>query len=74
VNVTPEAKADLVATIARTFAYRQRHHIEHTGHTARRLMEAVSDLLGKRVQVIEAPQYDAGLRAARYDPRRLGSE
>lgn len=46
---TPEVKADKVAEIARQFAYRRRYQIPHTGHTVRRLLEAVSDLLGQPV-------------------------
>jgi hypothetical protein len=42
------AKAEKLAQIARAYAFRTERHIEHTGHTRRRLLEAVADLLGAR--------------------------
>jgi hypothetical protein len=45
----PISKAEKVATIAREYAHRRRHHIDHTGHTVHRLLDAVSALLGQRV-------------------------
>src|SRR5262249_20371770 len=41
-------KAERVAEIARTYARRCEFQIEHTGHTRRRLLEAVGALLGQR--------------------------
>lgn len=49
--LTPEDKAERVAQIAREYAHRRRHHIDHTGHTVHRLLDAVSALLGRRVTV-----------------------
>jgi hypothetical protein len=40
--------AEQVAEIARQYAYRRRHHIEHTGHTVRRLEAAVNQLLDRK--------------------------
>jgi len=54
--MNPEEKAEVVAKIAKEVGYRKRHQIGHTGHTVRRLLEAVSDLLGAEVQVVRAPQ------------------
>ncbi len=51
--MTPEAKAKRVAEIARVYAFRQRHHIAHTGHTVHRLLDAVSDLIGRHVTAEE---------------------
>jgi hypothetical protein len=52
--MTPEAKAERVAEIARLLAYRQRNRIAHSGHTVHRLLDAISSLLGRRVTVGEA--------------------
>lgn len=45
-------RADKVCKLARVYAHRQEHHINHTGHTVRRLLEAVSALLGRRVTIV----------------------
>lgn len=47
--------AEQVAAIARQYAYRRRYNIEHTGHTVHRLLEAVSQLLGERVDLTRIP-------------------
>lgn len=50
----PKSNAEKVATIAREYAHRRRHHIDHTGHTVHRLLDAVSALLGRKVIIHEA--------------------
>lgn len=52
-----EQKAEQIAEIARAYAYRMKHGISHSGHTKRRLLQAVSELLGQRVVALQAPQY-----------------
>ncbi len=52
--MTPEDKAERVAAIARTYAHRRRHNVGHTAHTVRRLLEAVSALLGKPVTIADS--------------------
>jgi hypothetical protein len=47
--MTPEAKAERVCELVRVYAHRRRHHIDHTGHTVRSLLDAVGALLGKPV-------------------------
>jgi hypothetical protein len=47
-------RAETVAEIARTYAYRRQHHVGHTGHTVRRLLQAVSALLGKPVTLADS--------------------
>ena len=53
--MTPEDKAERVIEIARAYAYRRRHHISHTGHTVRRLLEAVSKLIERPVAISDVP-------------------
>jgi hypothetical protein len=48
-RMNPEANAQRVAEIAHALAYRQRHQIAHSSHTVRRLLLAVSVLVGRRV-------------------------
>lgn len=45
--------AETVATIAREYARRRRHHIPHTGHTVNRLLAAVSALLDQEIVIRE---------------------
>lgn len=56
--MTHQERAERVAEIALAYGYRQQHHIAHTGHTVRRLLEAVSDLIGRRVTVEKPPNPD----------------
>lgn len=56
--------AEQVAAIARQYAYRRRHNIEHTGHTVHRLLEAVSALLGERVDLTRIPPPTRGRAAS----------
>jgi hypothetical protein len=51
--MTPEERAERVAEIARVYACRRKHRIPNTRHTVRRLLEAVSDLIGRRVTAEE---------------------
>ena len=46
-------RAETVAEIARIYAHRQQHHIDHTGHTLHRLLDAVSALIGRRVTLAD---------------------
>lgn len=47
-----QEKAEKVAEIARAYGYRMRHGISHSEHTRNRLLDAVSELLGYRVVVL----------------------
>jgi hypothetical protein len=51
--MTPEARAERLIQIARAYAHRNRRGIPHTCHTVRRLLEAVSALLGRRVGFLD---------------------
>jgi hypothetical protein len=52
-------RAEQVAEIAKTYAYRRSHNIDHTGHTVHRLLDAVSALLGQRVIIDATPRVSA---------------
>lgn len=64
----PAAQAEKVAEIARHYAYRRRHHIDHTGHTVHRLLDALSTLLGTRVTLESHRVPPAAPHDARPDP------
>jgi len=45
-----------VADVAIDYARRRGLHIDHTGHTEHRLIEAVEALIGKKLTVVAAPK------------------